>query len=66
MTRHALLETQILEDRVGSLELQISHQGCSLATPERMQDMQIKKMSVALDETPKALEESKVDIDQLL
>jgi hypothetical protein len=66
MTRQALFETRILEDRVRSLELQLPHQGCSLSTPERGQDMQIKQISGALDETRMALEESKVAIDQLL
>jgi hypothetical protein len=66
MTRQALFETRILEDRVRSLELQLPHQGCSFSTPERGQYMQIKQISGALDETRMALEESKVVIDQLL
>jgi hypothetical protein len=66
MTSHALFKTRILEDQVRSLELQISNQGSSLATPERVQDMQIEQMSLALGETRMALEQSKVVIDQLL
>jgi hypothetical protein len=66
MTSHALFKTRILEDQVRSLELQISNQGSSLATPEGVQDMQIEQMSLALGETRMALEQSKVVIDQLL
>jgi hypothetical protein len=66
MTSHALFKTRILEDQVRSLELQISNQGSSLATPERAQDTQIEQMSLALGETRMALEQSKVVIDQLL
>jgi hypothetical protein len=66
MTSHALFKTRILEDQVRSLELQISNQGSSLATPERVQDTQIEQMSLALGETRMALEQSQVVIDQLL